>query len=92
MIKSFKNKKLKKLFLADDPDGINPEHIEKIQNILLAIDSAVKIQDLNLPSFKLHQLKGNKQDIWAITVRSNWRITFKFENENAYILDYEDYH
>ncbi|OGI04685.1 MAG: hypothetical protein A2104_01605 [Candidatus Melainabacteria bacterium GWF2_32_7] len=92
MIKSFKHKGLERMFLEDDSSGINPEHSEKVQNILLTIDSAVNIQDLNLPSFKLHQLKGSRKDIWSITVRSNWRITFRFENENAYILDYEDYH
>jgi proteic killer suppression protein len=42
--------------------------------------------------YKLHQLKGDRQDIWAVTVRANWRITFKFENGDASILDYEDYH
>ncbi|HBH18466.1 MAG TPA: hypothetical protein DDX14_05930 [Cyanobacteria bacterium UBA9579] len=92
MIKSFKNKGLEKLFLDDDPSGINTEHIEKVQNILLTIDSATNVKDLNLPAFKLHQLKGNRKDIWSITVRANWRITFRFEKENAYVLDYEDYH
>ena len=92
MIKSFKHKGLEKLFIEDDASGINSEHIEKVQNILLAIDAAVYVQDLNLPSYKLHPLKGHRKDLWSITVRANWRITFKFENENAYILNYEDYH
>jgi proteic killer suppression protein len=78
--------------MDDDPSGINPEHIERVQNILLTIDSATIVQDLNLPSYKLHPLKGNMKDTWAITVRANWRITFKFENGDAYILNYEDYH
>jgi len=60
--------------------------------LLSAIDSAAFIEDLNQPSLKLHQLKGDREGIWAITVRSNWRITFKFENGDAYVLDYEDYH
>lgn len=67
MIKSFKHKGLEKLFLEDNVSGINSEHIEKVQNILLAIDSAVYVQDLNLPSYKLHPLKGNKKDLWSIT-------------------------
>jgi len=61
-------------------------------NILISIDSATVPEDLSLVAFKLHQLKGNKKDIWSITVRANWRITFRFENKNAYILNYEDYH
>jgi len=92
MIKSFKHKGLEKLFLDDDPSGINTEHVEKVQNILLTIDSAFVISDLALPSYKLHPLKGNMKGLWSITVRANWRITFKFEQGNAYILNYEDYH
>ena len=92
MIKSFKNKKLEKAYNDDDFSGINPQHREKCRLILSAINVAKNVSDLNRPSFKLHQLKGSRKDIWAITVRANWRITFEFENENAYILDYEDYH
>ncbi|MEI8389526.1 MAG: type II toxin-antitoxin system RelE/ParE family toxin [bacterium] len=92
MIKSFKNNKLKKAFLKDDFSGILPEHIEKCRLILSSINMATDIADLNRPSFSLHRLKGNREGIWAITVRANWRITFKFENGSAYILDYEDYH
>jgi len=92
MIKNFKSNKLKKAFLKDDFSGILPEHIEKCRLILSAINMATDIADLNRPSFNLHPLKGDKKGVWAITVRANWRITFKFENGNAYILDYEDYH
>jgi len=92
MIKSFKSNKLKKAFLKDDFSGILPEHIEKCKLILSVINMATDIADLNRPSFKLHQLRGDREGIWAITVRANWRITFKFENGDAYILDYEDYH
>lgn len=92
MIKSFKHKGLEKLFLYDDSSGINFEHIEKVERILLAVDFANVVQDLNLSSYKLHPLKGNMKGLWSITVRANWRITFRFEKGNAYILNYEDYH
>lgn len=92
MIKSFKHRGLEKLFLYDDPSGINPEHLEKAERILFAIDSTNIVSDLKLASYKLHPLKGNMKGIWSITVRANWRITFKFEDGNAYILNYEDYH
>lgn len=59
---------------------------------LAAIDTAQEIDDINLPGFKLHPLKGDRDRIWAITVNGNWRITFEFINGNAYILNYEDYH
>ncbi len=92
MIKSFKNKKLEKAYKYDDYSGINPAHRERCELLLSAIEAACKVEDINQPSFKLHQLKGSRQGIWAVTVRSNWRITFKFENSDAYILDYEEYH
>lgn len=59
---------------------------------LTLIDEAQSIQQLNMRSLKLHQLKGNRSDIWSISVTGNWRITFRFEDGNAYILNYEDYH
>lgn len=92
MIKSFAHKGLKRFFEQGKTSGINPEHVQKIRFILGYLDRAKQIEDLGLPGFNLHPLKGNRQEIWAITVRANWRITFKFENGNAYILNYEDYH
>lgn len=92
MIKTFNHKGLKKFFEQGQISGINPDHIQKIRLILGYIDRAKYIDDINLPGFKLHKLKGDRREIWSVTVRANWRITFKFENGNAYILDYEDYH
>lgn len=91
MIKSFKSKKLEKAY-RNDYSGIYPEHRERCKALLTLIDSVDDIKDLDLPCYKLHKLKGNRKDIWAMTVRANWRITFEFEDGDAYILDYEDYH
>ena len=92
MIKSFKSKKLENAYADDSYSGINSEHRERCRLLLSAIDSANQVTDLDQPSFKLHQLKGARDGIWSVTVRANWRITFKFENGDAFILDYEDYH
>jgi len=92
MIKSFKSKKLEKAHNNDDFSDINPEYRERCRLLLSAIDVACLVTDLNQPSLNLHRLKGDRKNIWALTVRANWRITFKFEDGNAYILDYEDYH
>lgn len=92
MIKSFKSKKLERAYNDDDFSGINPEHRERCRLLLSAIDVANEIKDIDQLSFKLHELKGDRKGIWAVTVRANWRITFRFEAGNAYILDYEDYH
>ncbi len=92
MIKSFKHKGLKKYFETGSTSGIQSKHERKLRMQLTAIDTAQAIEDVNLPSFKLHPLKGNRDGIWSITVNGNWRITFEFINGNAFILNYEDYH
>lgn len=60
--------------------------------ILNRLDSLKVIDDINFPSSRLHRLKGDMKDLWSVTVQANWRITFKFEDENVYIVDYQDYH
>lgn len=92
MIKSFKHKGLKRFFIYGDISGINAEHQEKIARILFVIDSASNIKAISAPAYKLHPLKGGLKGHWAVSVSGNWRITFKFENKNAYVLDYQDYH
>ena len=92
MIKSFKHKGLKKYFETGSTSGIQSKHERKLRMQLTAIYTAQAIEDVNLPDFKLHPLKGNRDGIWSITVNGNWRITFEFINGNAFILNYEDYH
>ena len=92
MIKSFKHKGLKKYFQTGSISGIQVKHQRKLRMQLTAIDTAQEIDDINLPGFKLHPLKGNRDGVWSITVNGNWRITFEFIDGNAYILNYEDYH
>jgi len=92
MIKSFKHKGLKKYFETGSTSGIQPKHQRKLRMQLAAIDTAQAIDDINLPGFKLHPLKGHRDGIWSITVNGNWRITFEFIDGNAFILNYEDYH
>lgn len=59
---------------------------------LAALDTAQCIEDMNVPGFRLHPLKGERHVRWSIWVNGNWRLTFEFRDENAYLLDYEDYH
>ncbi|AWY01571.1 Killer protein [Marinomonas primoryensis] len=92
MIKTFKHKGLKKYFETGSASGIQAKHERKIRMQLAAIDTAQEVDDINLPGFNLHPLKGNRDGIWSITVNGNWRITFEFVDGNAYILNYEDYH
>lgn len=92
MIKSFKHKGLKKYFYYGDISGIQAEHQAKLRLILSTIDSAKIIKALDVPMFHLHGLKGNLNEHYSIRVNGNWRVTFKFEDGEAYILDYQDYH
>lgn len=92
MIKSFKHKGLQKFYENGSTAGIVPAHRKKLRIRLAALDTAHVIEDMNLPGFRLHRLKGKKQDYWAIDVSGNWRITFQFFNGDAYIINYEDYH
>jgi proteic killer suppression protein len=92
MIKSFKHKGLEKFFETGSTSGINQAHKQKLRMRLTASDTATEIQDIDLPGFRLHQLKGKKQKLWAIDVSKNWRITFKFQDSDVFIANYEDYH
>jgi len=92
MIQSFKSKPLKLLFEKGDSSKIRPDLLRKIENILSRLHAAKEIRDMNAPALKLHELKGDKKGIWSVTIKANWRITFLFENEDAFDVDLEDYH
>jgi len=92
MIESFRHKGLRRLFENNDRRVVNPQHIEKIEIILGLLEVAEDIRDMNVPSFRLHRLSGDLKGFWAVTVRSNWRIIFRFENGRAVDVDLIDYH
>lgn len=92
MIKTWQHKGLKDFFETGSLAGIQPSHEKKLRQRLNVINRAREIQEINLPAYRLHRLKGDRSDIWAIDATGNWRLTFKFEQGDAYILDYEDYH
>jgi len=92
MIQSFRNKGLKKFFESGNAAGIQPYHAKRLQMLLVALDTAHSIEDMNVPGFRLHPLKGSERGRWSVWVNGNWRITFEFRDGHAYVLDYEDYH
>jgi proteic killer suppression protein len=91
-IKSFLHKGLRKYFESGSLAGIQPAHANRLKMQLAALDTAQAIEDMDIPGFRLHPLKGSEQARWSVWVNGNWRVTFEFENGNAFILDYEDYH
>lgn len=92
MIKSFKHKGLERLFIKGSASGVQADYAPRIILTLDAIDAAEQVAELDIPGFRLHRLKGDKRNLWSVRVSANWRITFEFENGDAYILDLEDYH
>jgi len=92
MIESLKHKGLRNLFEQDDARKVKADQVDRLRLILSALDQASAVQDMNQPTFRLHPLKGNRKGVWAVTVRANWRVTFRFEGGDAYELDLEDYH
>lgn len=92
MIQSFRHKGLKRLYEEDDTRGVIHEHADKLRDILVRLDSAASSIDMDLPGFRLHPLKGELKGYWAVAVRANWRVIFRFVDGNALDLDYVDYH
>ena len=92
MIISFKHKGLQKFYETGSTAGIQSTHKTKLRMILAALDSTQEIDDMNIPGYKLHSLKGKLKRLWSVTVNGNWRVTFEFEDGDAWIVNYEDYH
>lgn len=92
MIQNFKHKGLRRFFEKGDRSKINPNHAKRLRLILTALHAAVDVRNLDAPGFGLHRLTGDKKDFWAVSVSGNWRVIFRFENGDAYDVDYLDYH
>jgi len=95
VIQSFKHKGLRRLFEKGDARGLQPDQVNRIDLLLDALHNAESVDDLNLPGFGLHPLKGNRKNepvVWAVKVNANDRITFEFEEGDAFHVNYIDYH
>jgi toxin HigB-1 len=92
VIRSIRHKGLKRLYEDDDARGVRSEHAQKLRDILTRLDAAAVLQDMDMPGFRLHSLKGALAGFWAVTVRANWRVIFRFRESDAWDVDYVDYH
>ena len=79
-------------FESGSTAGIQSKHKDRLRLQLAALNTAAVVEDMDLPGYRLHKLTGERKKTWSITVNANWRITFEFEDGNAYIVNYEDYH
>ncbi len=92
MIKSFVHKGLEQFFLTGSKAGIQPRHAVRLRLILAQLHQARTLDDMNISTLRLHELKGKRKGTWSVTVQANWRITFRFGEGDAEVVDYEDYH
>lgn len=92
MIISFKHKGLELFFKTGSTKGIQVKHKDKLSRMLYVLNSAKKVEEMDLPGYQLHPLKGDLKNHWSVKVNGNWRLTFKFENGDAEIVNYLDYH
>jgi len=92
MIRNFRHKGLKLLFEDDDRSKVSAQDVKKIRRILTRLDASRRPEEMAAPGFHLHPLKGDLAGFWAVTVRANWRIIFRFEREDATDVDLTDYH
>lgn len=92
MIKSFGHKGLRRIYETGNAAGVQATHRKRLRLQLAALNTAVTIEDMDIPGFRLHPLKGDKKGRWSISVSGNWRITFEFRDGNVYVINYEDCH
>lgn len=92
VIRSYRHKGLRSFAETGSKSGIQPKHSERLRKLLTALDVAEQAKDMAAPGNNLHALSGKLDDHWAIKVDGNWRLTFSFEEKDAILVDYQDYH
>ena len=92
MINSFKHKGLRRLFEDDDGSGVEGKMTARLKRMLADLDVAGDLKGLRVPTYKLHQLSGDRAGVWSMRVAQNWRMTFRFKDGDAFDVDLEDYH
>ena len=92
MIRSFRHKGIEAFFRSGKTQGIQAKHASRLRLQLAMLDAASVPNDMSAPGWRLHPLKGKLANHWAVWVSGNWRLTFTFENGDAMLVDYQDYH
>lgn len=92
MIENFKDRSLKRLYERGDRSKIRADLVDKVERILARLDQALVIEDMDLPGYRLHELKGDLKGFWSVRVSGNWRIIFRFESGKARDVEMIDYH
>ncbi|MBS0358951.1 MAG: type II toxin-antitoxin system RelE/ParE family toxin [Proteobacteria bacterium] len=92
VLESWQHKGLKKFFETGSTAGIQFAHKERLKIILLRLNSAIDAADMNTPGMRFHKLKGKLKEYYSVTVNGNRRVIYRFENQDAILVNYIDYH
>ncbi len=92
MINSFRHKGLQAFFASGSKAGIQPHHAAKLRRLLGQLNESSRPEHMDVPGWKFHPLSGDLAGHWSVWVNGNWRLTFRFEGEDAILVDYQDYH
>ena len=92
MIRTFRHRGLELFFTKGDYRKIPADRAARIERMLDRLEASAHPQDMNLPGYRWHQMKGSRKGTYAVNVSGNWRITFRFDGEDAIDVDFEDYH
>ena len=92
MIITFNHKGLEGFFVKGSYKAIPTQYAARIERVLDRLDAIVVPEDMNLPGYKFHELKGKRKGVYSVSVSGNWRITFRFDGDNVIEVDLEDYH
>ena len=92
MVGRIRHRALRRLYQDGTTRGLNADHVARLRLILAALDAAEAPTDMDLAGWRLHPLKGARKGHWSVWVSGNWRVTFRFEGNDATDVNYEDYH
>jgi proteic killer suppression protein len=92
VIRSFAHKGLEKFFRTGSKAGIQARHAVRLRLQLAMLDDVGAPEDMDASGWRLHSLQGDLKGHWSVTVSGNWRLTLRFEGEDAILVDYQDYH
>jgi len=92
MIGSIRHKGLAALYYDDETKGVKQSLVKRLRHILALLATAYTAEDMNVPGLKFHQLRGDMAGFYAVSVSGNWRVSFRFEDDQATDVDLIDYH
>ena len=92
MVRNFRHKGLHRFFTKSDYRGIPAQHAARIERLLDRLEASAKPEDMDLPGYRFHPLKGDRKGVYAVSVSGNLRLTFRFDGQHATDVDLEDSH